>query len=115
MSRKRRVFSSKPRASRKRRDESFEISLRDDAGITTFSPTAKLKDIKLIGTAIMECLIENDPQGAMEAIETHLEAMNKSKFLKEAGVPRSTMYKMLKMKNPTIKTLAKVLYAAYHS
>jgi predicted transcriptional regulator len=84
-------------------------------GITAFSPTEKLRDIKLIGAAIMECLIDNDPKGAMEAIETHLEAMNKSAFLKEAGVPRSTMYKLFKTKNPTIKTLAKIIYAAHHS
>ena len=51
----------------------------------------------------------------MEAIETHLEAMNKSAFFKEAGVPRSTMYKLFKMKNPTIKTLAKIMHAAHHS
>ncbi len=114
--RRRRAFSSKPRIShKKRRDKPFEITLRDNVGATAFSPTEKLKDIKLIGAAIMECLIENDPKGAMEAIETHLEAMNKSAFLKEAGVPRSTMYKLLKTKNPTIKTLAKILYTVHHS
>jgi DNA-binding phage protein len=114
--RERRIFSSKPRVSRrKRRDESFGITLRDNIGIKEFSPTEKLRDIKLIGAAIMECLIENDPKGAMKAIETHLEAMNKSAFLKEAGVPRSTMYKLFKMKNPTIKTLAKIIYAVHHS
>jgi DNA-binding phage protein len=114
--RKRRTFSSKPRVSRKkRRDESFDITLRDNVGITAFSPTEKLKDINLIGSAIMECLIENDPQGAMEAIKTHLEAMNKTAFLKEAGIPRSTMYKSLKTKNPTLKTLAKIMYVAHHS
>ncbi len=114
--RKRRIFSSKPLISlKKRNNKAFEISLRDSVGITSFSPTEKLRDIKLIGAAIMECLIENDPKGAMEAIETHLEAMNKSAFLKEAGVPRSTMYKLFKMKNPTIKTLAKIMYTAHHS
>jgi predicted transcriptional regulator len=88
--------------------------LRDNVGITAFSPTKKLKDIKLIGAAIMECLIENDPNGAMEAIKTHLEAMNKSAFLEEADIPRSTMYKLFKTKNLTIKTLAKIMYAAHH-
>ncbi len=115
-SRKRRVFSSRQRTSRiKSRDETFEFTLRDNVGITAFSPTEKLKDIKLIGTAIMECLIENDPKGAMEAIKTHLEVMNKSAFLKEAKVPRSTMYKLFKTKNPTIKTLAKIIHAAHQS
>ena len=107
---------SKPRIPRKKgTTKSFEITLRDDVGIREFSPTEKLRDIKLIGAAVMECLIDNDPAGAIEAIETHLEAINKSKFLKEAGIPRSTMYKLFTMKNPTIKTLAKILYAAHHS
>ena len=115
MLRKRRVFSSNLQTSRKkRRSESFKVTLRDNVGITTFSPTEKLKDIKLIGAAIMECLIENDPKGAMEAIETHLEAMNKSAFLKEAAIPRSTMYKLFKTKNPTLKTLAKVMHTAHY-
>ena len=35
--------------------------------------------------------------------------------LKEAGIPRSTMYKSLKTKNPTLKTLAKIMYVAHHS
>ena len=83
--------------------------------VMTFSPTEKLRDVKLIGAAIMECLIENDPAGVMEMIESHLEAINKTKFLKDAGIPRSTMYKLLKMKNPTIKTLAKIMHAAHHS
>jgi DNA-binding phage protein len=89
--------------------------LREGVGITEFSPTEQLKDIKLIGSAIMECLIENDSEGVMEVIETHLEAMNKSSFLKEAGIPRSTLYKLFKTKNPTIKTLAKIIHAAYHA
>jgi DNA-binding phage protein len=81
--------------------------------VTEFSPTTKLLNKELIGTAIMECLIENDPNGVMEIIEGHLEAMNKSKFLKDADVPRSTMYQLLKKKNPTIKTLAKIVHAAH--
>ena len=89
--------------------------MRDDIGITAFNPAETLEDIKLIGAAIMECLIENDPDGVMEVVESHLEAINKSKFLKEAGVPRSTMYNLLRMKNPTIRTLAKIMYVAHHS
>lgn len=113
---KRRGFSSKQRMSRKRKSrDAFNLSLKNDIGITTFSPTKKLGDIKLIGTAIMECLINNDPKGVMEAIETHLEAINKSEFIKEAGIPRSTMYKILKTQNPTIKTLAKIVSTAHHS
>ncbi|HEV8052219.1 MAG TPA: hypothetical protein VGP47_06980 [Parachlamydiaceae bacterium] len=76
-------------------------------------PIANLLDPNLIGSAIMQCLIENDPEGVMEVIEDYLYAVNKSKFLKEAEVPRSTMYQLLKRKNPTIKTLAKIMHATH--
>lgn len=89
--------------------------MRDDVGITRFDPSKKLMDVKLIGTAIMECLIDNDPDGIMEVIESHLEALNKSKFLKDAGLPRSTVYQLFKRKNPTIQTLAKIVHAAHQS
>lgn len=89
--------------------------MRDDVGIARFDPSQKLMDVKLIGAAIMECLIDNDPDGIMEVIESHLEALNKSKFLKDAGLPRSTMYQLFKRKNPTIQTLAKIVHAAYQA
>ncbi len=94
------------------KDKNFsEISLRED--IKPFNAAEKLVDIKLIGTAIMQCLIENDPAGFIEVIEGHLEALNVSNFSKKAGVPRSTIYKLLKNKNPTIQTLAKIVHAAH--
>lgn len=115
ISQRRKVFTSKPRKSRKKRGESLEVSLREDVGITEFDPAKQLLDVKLIGQAIVECLIANDPEGVMEIIEGHISCFNKSKFLKEAKVPRSTMYQLLKKKNPTIKTLAKIMYATHHN
>ena len=94
--------------------EAVKVSLKEDANITEVDPVANLLDPDLIGSAIMLCLIENDPEGVMEVIEDHLYALNKSKFLREADVPRSTMYQLLKRKNPTIKTLAKIMYATHH-
>lgn len=113
---RRRISISRRHKSTERKGEiaSIQRIIKKDASVTPFNPTAKLLDAKFIGAAIMECLIENDPDGIMEIIESHLEALNKSNFLREAGVPRSTMYKALKKKNPTIKTLAKIIYAAHH-
>ncbi len=88
--------------------------LKEDANVTELDPIQNLLDPDLIGSAIMQCLIENDPDGVMEIIEGHLYALNKSKFLRDADVPRSTMYQLLKRKNPTIKTLAKIMYATHH-
>src|SRR5262245_24115231 len=97
-----------------RTKEAANVTLREDANITEVDPIANLLDPDLIGSAIMQCLIENDPEGVMEIIGDHLYALNKSKFLREADVPRSTMYQLLKQKNPTIKTLAKIMYATHH-
>ena len=90
------------------------VQIREDMGITEVDPVVNLLDPDLIGSAIMQCLIENDPEGVMEIIESHLYALNKSKFLREANVPRSTMYQLLQRRNPTIKTLAKIMYATHH-
>lgn len=99
----------------KRKAKTRTISPQPRKGITELNPEEKLVDIRLIGTAIMECLIDNDPDGVMEVIETYLEALNKSRFLQEAGVPRSTMYQLFKRKNPTVQTLAKIVHAAHQA
>lgn len=90
------------------------VTIKKNVTIKELDPIANLLDPDLIGSAIMQCLIENDPEGVMEIIESHLYALNKSKFLKNAQVPRSTMYQLFKRKNPTIKTLAKIMYATHH-
>lgn len=119
MSQKRRPSTSKPRRAQRHKraiktKETANVIIREDVHITEVDPIANLLDPDLIGSAIMQCLIENDPEGVMEVIEDHLYALNKSKFLREADVPRSTMYQLLKRKNPTIKTLAKIMYATHH-
>ncbi len=50
----------------------------------------------------MECLIENDTEGVLEIIEGYLYAVNKSQFLKEAEIPRSTAYNVFRRRNPMI-------------
>lgn len=114
---KRRPSTSKPlrnKRSKTKTKEAVKVTIKEDANVTELDPIANLLNPDLIGSAIMQCLIENDPEGVMEIIEDHLYALNKSKFLREADVPRSTMYQLLKRKNPTIKTLAKIMYATHH-
>ncbi len=88
--------------------------LREDAHLKEYDPIKGLLDVNAMGAAIMQCFIENDPDGVLEVIENYLYALNKTQFLKEAKVPRSTMYNFLRSKNPTIKTLAKLIHASYH-
>jgi DNA-binding phage protein len=115
----RRPSTSKPMRTQRHKDtiktkETTNVAIGADANTIEVDPIANLLDPALIGSAIMQCLIENDPEGVMEIIKDHLYALNKSKFLREAEVPRSTMYQLLKRKNPTIKTLAKIMYATHH-
>lgn len=74
-----------------------------------YSPTKKLLDEDFIAQAVWECLKNNDPQGVVEIIESHLEAVNKVKAAQMANLSRATMYHAFKGKNPTIKTLAKLV------
>jgi hypothetical protein len=47
----------------------------------------------------------------MEIIAIYLEAVNKSKLRQAANLPRSALYSTLKHRNPTIRALAKIMYA----
>ena len=74
-----------------------------------YSPTAELLDETFIAKHLWECLKTNDPEGVMEVIEAHLEAVNKVKAAQKTDLARSTMYNAIRGKNPTIKTLAKLV------
>lgn len=87
------------------------MKIKKNVKVKKFDPDKYLsKDF--IGSAIMECLINNDPEGVVELIEIYLEEHNTVEFLKKAHVSRSTVYQAFKHKNPTIKTLAKIVSTA---
>lgn len=75
------------------------------------NPTEELLNEELIGRAIWECLKNGDSEGVVEVIQIYLEAVNKTQIAKESEMARSTMYHTLKAKNPTVKTLAKLVHA----
>ncbi len=68
----------------------------------------------MIGDEQETGLCTNDPDGAMEMVGIYLEALNKAKLRAHVGLHKSTMYSALKHRNPTIKTLAKIMYSAAH-
>lgn len=86
-------------------------SLKNKTSLIAYDPVGELKDENFIGKAIFECLINNDPEGVMEVIGIYLSALEKNKLVRNAHVPKSTLYHSLKSKNPTIKTLAKIVHA----
>jgi DNA-binding phage protein len=67
-------------------------------------------DEKIVCKAFWECLRDNDPKGAMEMIAIYIESLNKMKTAEKEDLSRSTIYNSIKRKNPTIKTLAKILH-----
>ena len=85
------------------------LKLKKDASLIEYSPTKELLDEEFIALAIWECLKNNDPEGVVEVIQAHLSAVNKARAAKEVLLPRSSMYNALKGKNPTVKTLAKLV------
>lgn len=87
------------------------MKLKKGTGIRQSDPTEELLDEELIGRAIWECLKSGDSEGIVEVIRIYLEAVNKTQVARESEIARSTMYYTLKSKNPTVKTLAKLVHA----
>ena len=87
------------------------MKIKNNSGLIPCDPIKVLADENFIGKAIIECLRNNDPEGVMEVIEIYLGALEKTKFVQKSHVPKSTLYHSLKSKNPTIKTLAKLVHA----
>ncbi len=85
--------------------------IKKGLGVDTYDPTKALLDEDRIGKAIWECLKNGDAEGVIEIIQIHLEALNKTQLAKEANLPKTTLYHSFKNKNPTIKTLAKLVHA----
>ncbi len=86
-----------------------KLRLKKNAPVKEVSATERLLDERFIAQAIWECLKNNDPKGVIEIIEIHLEVVNKVKAAQATDLSRATMYHALKGKNPTIKTLAKLV------
>jgi DNA-binding phage protein len=107
----------KIKISKKRRrspGRSRKLGLSKVQGLTRANPLKELVDPEKTGLAILECLQNNDPEGVMEMIAIYLDALNKAQLRQQNKLPKSTMYSALKHRNPTIKTLAKIMHASTH-
>ena len=95
--------------------QKIELNLEDFEGIgEEHDPSDYLKNPENIGKAILECLENNDPEGVMEVISIYLEAVNKTKLSQSNHLHRQTVYSALKHRNPTVKTLAKLMHSYSH-
>jgi len=91
------------------------LKVSDFKGASKMQPLSNLIDEQNVGLAILECLQNNDPGGVMEVVAIYLDAMNKSKLIETGEIPKSTFYHSLKNKNPTLKTLAKMVSLYTHA
>ncbi len=91
-----------------------DLRLEDFGKVKRMHPTKELADADQTAKAVFECLMNNDPLGAMEMIEIYLEAINKASLMRETKLPKSTMYSSFKHRNPTIRTLAKIMSSVGH-
>lgn len=82
-------------------------------GLTEHDPTKRLLDEDLIARAIWSCLKNNDPEGVIEIIEAHNYAKNITAAAKDNDLPRTTLYHAFKSKNPTVKTLSKMICCTF--
>ena len=92
----------------------IKLKLGDFDAVKRIHPLKDLADPNQTAAAVFECLTNNDPEGAMEMIEIYLEAINKTTLMRKTHLPKSTMYSAFRHRNPTIKTLAKIMYSASH-
>jgi len=89
-----------------------KLKIKKGSSVVSFSPTQELLDENFLGRAIIECLKDNDPEGVIDIISTYLETINKVQSAQRAQLSRSTLYHSLKGKNPTLRTLAKIMHAS---
>lgn len=85
------------------------VKLRKGVTVTPYSPTQELLNETFVRDAFWEYLQADDAAGAIEVLEIYLEAVGKEAACREAELPRSTFYHSLRGKNPTLKTLAKLV------
>lgn len=86
-----------------KKQQRIESSIKDGVGLKEYDPVKNLLDINKMGAAIMQCFLENDTEGVLEIVENYLYAVNKTQFLKEASIPRSTVYNFSQICFPYLK------------
>jgi DNA-binding phage protein len=100
---------------RKSTSKQLQVKIRVNAGVIEHDPLKELLDEEFIDAAILECLKNNDPAGAMEVLEIYINALKsvKSDLFAEANLPKTTAYRSFRTKNPTLKTFSRLMHAAH--
>lgn len=87
-----------------------ETEINNRKNIVEWHPEDTFLDVQKIGAALLQCLVENDPETFIEIIDSYLR-INRLHVAKNAKISRSTVQQALSKKgNPTLKTLAKIVH-----
>lgn len=84
--------------------------IKPDAKVTSWDPNKHLLNRDFMSKAVLECLFNNDPEGALEVLSIYLNALNRFKVVPKAKITR-TKKTEFKLRNPTIRTLAKIMHS----
>lgn len=80
------------------------------ANLKDLNPESFFKDFNNVATALLQCLIENDPESYMEILDAYLR-INRKRVAHKANLTRSTVQLAFsKRGNPTLKTIAKIVH-----
>ena len=73
-------------------------------------PEKFFKDHARVGSALLQCLIDNDPQAFIEILDSYL-SINRTRVAKNANLSRAIVQLALSRRgNPTLKTIAKIAH-----
>ena len=103
------------RKTSKKRDFSFQdmpiTGLRNIKGLSKLDPSKKLKDKDFVSKALWQSLVMGDVDGFKELLKVHLTLLHKENLVKETGLSRRTLYRMLSPEgNPSLENISKIIH-----
>lgn len=106
------MAKTKTSPKQKKYSKNTKIAIKKTVKLIVYSPTQELLDETFIGKAILECLKNNGADGVMEIISIYLETLNRVGSAKKIPSNNAALFANLKKRNPTIKTLAKLVHSS---
>ena len=103
------------RKTSKKREFSFQdmpiVRLKNIEGLSRVDTRKILMDKAFMSRALWESLVMNDVEGFKEILKGYLEFMNKENLVKETGLSRRTLYRMLSSEgNPSLENISKIIH-----
>src|SRR3989304_1553606 len=90
-------------------DDLQPIKILDESKLHDLKSDEYFKNHRVVGEALLQCLIENDSEAFMEILDSYLR-INRTQIAQKAALPRSTVsLAFSKNGNPTLKTIAKIV------